>query len=162
VQDLVVWMQGSSLAEFVRNSRFAWAWLEVSHFIGMSMLFGSILVMDMRLMGFFRDVISIRAVRALAPWAALGFAINLASGIVFLVKDAERLLPNPSFQFKMVCILAAGINLLFFAVKFGKSSIAWRDDVDPPIPAKLVGAVSLVAWILVIWGGRMIPVYGEG
>lgn len=162
MQDLIVWMQGTWLAQFMTDSQFAWAWTEVLHFIGMSMLFGSILVMDLRLMGFFRDVISFRAVRALAPWAALGFAINLSSGIVFLVKDADRLLPNPSFQFKMVCILIAGINLLFFMVKFGKQSVTWRDNVNPPMPAKLAGAISLVAWILVIWGGRMIPVYGDG
>ena len=162
MQDFILWMQGTWLAQFMTDWQWAWAWTEVLHFVGMSMLFGSVLVMDLRLLGFFRDCISIRAVHALAPWAAAGFILNVLTGIAFLVKDANRLLPNPSFIFKMVCVLVAGLNFLLFMVKFGKQATTWREDENPPASAKLIGVVSLVAWTLVIWGGRLIPVYGAG
>jgi hypothetical protein len=162
MQDFIVWMQGTWLAQFMAESEYAWGWTEVLHFIGMSMLFGSVLIMDARLMGFFRTTISIRAVQALARLAAAGFAINLLTGIVFLVKDAHRLLPNPAFQLKMVFVLVAGLNFILFMVLFGKKSVSWRDDENPPVLAKLIAVVSVTAWVLVIWSGRMIPVYGEG
>lgn len=162
MQDFVQWIQSTWLAHFMADWQWAWACAEILHFIGMSILFGSVLVMDLRLMGFFRNDISIRAVHALAPWAAAGFLINLLTGIAFVSKDADRLLPNYSFIFKMVCVLVAGLNFLLFVVKFGKQATTWRDDENPPVSAKLVGMVSLVAWTLVIWGGRLIPVYGRG
>ena len=162
MRDFIEWTQGTWLAQFMTESQWAWAWCEVGHFIGMSMLFGSVLVMDLRLMGFFRNSIAIRAIRSLAPWAATGFTLNLLTGIAFLAKDADRLLPNPSFLFKMACVMLAGLNFLLFMAAFGKQSTAWRNDENPPLGAKLMGFVSLAAWILVIWGGRMIPVYGEG
>lgn len=142
--------------------QWAWPWAEALHFIGMSMLFGSILVMDVRLMGFFRRYISIHAVHSLAPWAGAGFVINLVTGIAFIAKDGDRLLPNPSFIFKMVCVLIAGLNFLLFMVKINKTTTTWRDDENPPMLAKFVGFTSLLAWTLVIWGGRMIPVFGVG
>ena len=162
MQDFILWMQGTWLAQFMTDWQWAWAWTEALHFIGMSMLFGSVLVMDLRLMGFFRTCISIRSVHALAPWAAAGFIINVLTGVAFLAKDANRLLPNPSFLFKMACVLVAGLNFLLFVVKFGKQATTWREDENPPVSAKLISMVSLVAWTLVIWGGRLIPVYGAG
>lgn len=162
MQDLIQWMQGTWLAKFMAESEYAWGWTEVLHFIGMSMLFGSVLIMDARLMGFFRTTVSIRAVQGLARLAAAGFAINLLTGIVFLVKDAHRLLPNPAFQLKMVFVIVAGLNFMLFMALFGKKSMTWRDDENPPALAKMVAVVSIAAWVLVIWAGRMIPVYGEG
>lgn len=162
MSDFILWMQSTWLAHFMADWQWAWPWAEVLHFIGMSMLFGSVLVMDLRLMGFFRNYISIRAVHALAPWAGAGFIINLLTGIAFIAKDGDRLLPNVSFIFKMSCVLLAGLNFLVFVVKFGKQATTWRDDENPPLAAKMIGMVSLLTWTLVIWGGRLIPVYGVG
>ena len=162
MQDVIVWMQGTALAHFMGDSKWAWPWAEVFHFVGMSLLFGSVLIMDLRLLGFLREHISIRAVHALAPWGALGFFINLVTGIAFLAKDADRLVPNPSFVIKMIAILIAGVNLVAFALAVRKPSMTWSDDVDPPITAKMIGGVSLTAWLVVIWAGRMIPAYGVG
>jgi len=162
VQDFILWMHNTWLGQFMANWQWAWAWAEVTHFIGMSMLFGAVLVMDLRLLGFFRNSISIRAVRQLAPWAAAGFSLNLLSGIAFVAKDADRIFPNHAFDFKMICVLVALLNVLLYEVKFGKQVATWRDDVNPPVSAKLMGLVSLVAWTLVIWGGRLMPVFGAG
>ena len=162
MQNLILWMQSTWLAHFMGDWQWAWPWAEVLHFIGMSMLFGSVLVMDLRLMGFFRNDISIRAVRELVPWAAAGVILNVLSGIAFVVKDADRILPNPALQFKMICVLLALLNILLYEVKFRKQVATWRDDENPPVSVKLVGMGSLVAWTLVIWGGRMMPVFGVG
>jgi hypothetical protein len=162
MESMITWMASTRLAHFMGDWQWAWPWAEAFHFIGMSLLFGSLLIMDLRLMGFFRKYLSIHAVHALTPWALGGFAINLLTGISFFVKDADRYVTNQSFQFKMVVILLAGINFLVFWFKIRTDARTWTDDQNPTMSAKLVGATSLLAWTLVIWGGRMIPVYGPG
>lgn len=158
----VNWMASTALAQYMGNEQWAWPWAESLHFFGMALLFGSLLVMDLRLMGFLRKYVSINAVHALTPYAVVGFLINLATGIAFFLKDAARYLPNQSFVFKMIMILLAGINFLIFWFVIRKASHHWGDDADPPVSAKLVGATSLICWTLVLWGGRLIPVYGPG
>lgn len=160
--EFIVWMQSTWVAHFMANWQWAWPWAEVLHFIGMSILFGAIIVMDTRLMGFFRQHIPLHAVHALTPWAIVGFLINLLTGMAFIFKDGDRLLPNPSLLFKMLCVLLAGVNFLVFWFKIRKDSHGWQEDGDPPLSAKLVGATSILLWTLVIWAGRMIPVYGVG
>lgn len=162
MNDLIVWMASTRLAHFMGDWQWAWPWAEALHFIGMSLLFGSLVIMDLRLMGFMRKYVSLQAVHSLTPWAITGFLINLTTGIAFFVKDAERYVPNQSFVFKMIMIVIASINVLILWFKIEKYLESAPADADPPISAKLVGATSLIAWTLVIWGGRMIPVYGPG
>ncbi len=161
-EQLIAWMASTSVAHFMGDWQWAWPWAEAIHFIGMSLLFGSIMIMDIRLIGFFRKEVSLHAVHALTLWGLIGFLLNLTTGTAFFLRDAERYWPNPDFWFKMVCILLAGINFLVFWFVIRKQLEKLADDADVSISAKTVGLSSLVLWTLVIWGGRMIPVYGVG
>jgi hypothetical protein len=161
-EQLSVWMANTSLAHFMADWKWAWAWAETIHFIGMSLLFGTIMVMDLRLIGFFRKEISLHAVHSLTPWALLGFLLNLVTGAAFVARDSRRYFPNPDFRFKMYCILLAGINFLVFWFVIRKQMNRLADDADVSRAAKAIGLSSLALWVLVIWGGRLIPVYGEG
>ena len=162
MQDFIAWLASSGFADFMRTWRWAWPLSEIFHFVGMSVLFGSVLVMDMRLLGFFRRQISLQAVHSLTPWAILGFTLNLLSGCAFLIRDAANYVDNAAFQFKMACVLLAGINLLIFWVFIRKPIERMPADADVGAGTKLVGIVSLCAWIGVIWGGRLISVFGNG
>lgn len=162
VDALIPWLSDTGLAHFMLDDPWAWPWAEALHFIGMAMLFGSVMLMDLRLLGVLRAHISIRAVHALTPWALAGFALNLLTGIAFFVTDPARYLANVSYRFKMIMIFLAGLNFLVFWFKIRKDSLGWRVDESASLSAKLVAATSLLSWTLVIWGGRMIPVYGVG
>ena len=160
-EQLIAWMASSSVAQFM-SLPWIWPWAEAIHFIGMSLLFGSIMIMDIRLIGFFRKEISLHAVHALTPWALIGFLLNLATGVGFVMRDMERYWPNPDFWFKMICILLAGVNFLVFWFVIRKQLEKVSDDGDVSVSARAVGLSSIVLWTLVIWGGRMMPVYGVG
>lgn len=160
-QEIISWMAHSKVAEFMAL-QWSWPWFETFHFIGMSLLFGSIMIMDIRLMGFFRKEVSLHAVHALTPWALVGFLINLITGLGFFIKDAERYMPNVDFWFKMICVLLAGVNFLVFWFVIRQQLDKLPDDGNPSISAKAVGFSSIMLWTLVIWGGRLIPVYGIG
>jgi hypothetical protein len=162
MQTLFAWMSNTWLSQFMTGWQWAWPIAECLHFIGMALLFGSILVMDVRLIGFFRRDISLHAVHALTPWGLAGFLINLLTGIAFYVTRPASYQNNGAFQFKEVCILLAGVNFLvfWFVIRGQLQKVA--DDGDANMGAKLVGVSSIVLWTAVIWGGRLIPVYGVG
>lgn len=160
-EQLIAWMAGTKIAAFMALP-WTWPWFETFHFIGMSLLFGSLLVMDLRVMGFLRRHVSLHGVHSLTPWGLTGFLINLITGLGFVFKDANRYFENPDFLFKMVCILLAGINFLVFWFFIRQQLDKLPDDGETSLPAKAVGATSIILWTLVIWGGRLIPVYGVG
>ncbi|MGC3982609.1 MAG: hypothetical protein QM808_15275 [Steroidobacteraceae bacterium] len=155
-------MADTRIAHFMGDWQWAWPWAEAIHFIGMSLLFGTIMIMEARLLGFFRKEVSLHAVHALTPWGILGFLLNLITGAAFVLKDAYRFVDNPAFWFKMTCIILAGINFLVFWFVIRKQIDKLPNDADVELPAKTVGLISITLWFLVIWGGRLIPVYGVG
>jgi hypothetical protein len=162
MENFYAWLTATSVSQFMTGWEWAWPWAEVFHFIGMSFLFGSLLVMDMRLMGFFRKSISLHLVHSLTPWALGAFLINLITGIAFITTRPRSYIDNPSFDFKIICMFLAGINFLAFWFVVRRQIHDIADDGDTNVMAKTVGFTSLLLWTLVIWGGRMIPVYGAG
>ena len=155
------WMQTTWLNAFALNYAWTWPIMETLHFIGMSLLIGSILVMDLRLLGVQRVIPSL-TVHSLLPMAFIGFGINLLTGIVFLFGDPYRYAINISFQIKMVLVLLAGLNALLYAFKVAPAVAAAPPHAQTPPLAKAVGGVSLALWISVICFGRLIPYLGTG
>jgi hypothetical protein len=162
MQSFYAWMEHTWLSGFMYATPWTWPWAEALHFIGMALLFGSIFVMDVRLLGFFKDRISLHAVHDLTPWGLIGFSINLITGIGFFVTRPGSYMSNIAFQLKLVCLLLAGLNFLVFWFVIRKQLETVPDYGDAPVSGKLVGLASLLLWTGVIWGGRMIPVYGLG
>ena len=138
----------------------AWGWpaIESVHFIGLTLLFGSIATWDLRLLGMAKRV-PIAAFHRLVPFAVLGFAINIASGSLFLMTEPDQYLYNPAFHFKMMFIALAGLNVLVFYVTMFRRVSALGAGAAAPHVAKVSGAVSLIFWLAVIICGRMITFY---
>lgn len=155
------WMQDTWLSSFVVGYSWVWPTLEILHFSGMCLLFGAILIMDLRLLGF-QKLVTADAVHQLVPFAILGFVINLTTGIMFLFGDPFRYAVNISFQIKMVLVLLAGLNALLYSVKVEPMMRASGPDGEYPYLAKTVGLGSIVLWTGVISFGRLIPYLGTG
>jgi hypothetical protein len=132
---------------------------ETLHFLGLIVLFGALTVIDFRVMGLAR-FINMKAAMAFIPVAIIGFSVNLITGICFLAADAPTYLPNFAFQWKMALIVMAGLNALWFWFGEHKELVQLADGEDAPFRAKLIAAVSIALWVLVIIAGRMIP-YAE-
>jgi hypothetical protein len=155
------WMETTWINALALNYAWTWPILETLHFIGMSLLIGAILVMDLRLIGVQRVIPSL-TVHQLLPMAFIGFGLNLLTGIVFLFGDPHRYAINPAFQIKAVLIVLAGLNALLYAVKVAPAMSNAPPHGDTPALAKAVGATSLALWIGVICFGRLIPYLGLG
>ena len=155
------WMETTPINEFVMYLPWTWPTLETFHFLGLCLLIGAVLIMDLRLIGFQR-MIPLAAVHALMPVAIAGFAINLITGLGFLFGDPYLYVINYAFWVKMVLVLLAGLNFLLFLFKIEPSLATLGPHDATPVSAKAVGAASLVFWFGVLAYGRLLPYLGTG
>jgi len=152
-----------ALASFTHVAAFmqrSWAWpaVESIHFIGLTMLLGSIAAWDLRLLGVAKQV-PIAAFHRLIPFAVLGFGINAISGSLFLMTFPDQYVYNPAFHLKMLCVILAGANVVVFYLTVFRRASSFGPAAPGPMLARLNGAVSLALWIVVIICGRMITFY---
>ena len=146
------------MGEFMRTSTWAWPTFESLHFMGMSVLAGTIVMFDLRLLGFARAV-PVRAMHRLIPFGIGGFLLNMTTGICFICATPDQYLFNAAFRWKVVFITIAGLNVLFFYTRVFRRLEAFSENVPPPLAARLVGGVSLAAWIGVMSAGRLLTFY---
>ncbi len=155
------WMEGTWINALVLNYAWTWPTLESLHFLGLCLLIGAVLIMDLRLIGFQR-VIPLDAVHGLMPVAIIGFVINLITGIAFLFGNPYMYAGNYAFWIKMGLVLLAGLNFLLFVFKVEPSLARLAPNDATPLSAKAVGAASLVFWFGVLTYGRLLPYLGIG
>jgi uncharacterized membrane protein len=143
--------------------RTEWGWpaVESVHFIGLTLLFGAIAAWDLRLLGMAKRV-PIVAFHRLVPFAVLGFAINATSGLMFLVTEPDQYLYNPAFQFKLLFMALAGLNVAVFYLAVYRRVSGLAPGVDTPRAVKVFGATSLICWMAIIVCGRLITWYRPG
>ena len=149
-----------SFTQVAALMRTSWGWpiVESIHFVGLTLLFGSIAAWDLRLVGVAKHV-PIAAFHRLIPFAILGFMINAGSGSFFLMTEPDQYVYNPAFQLKMLCVVLAGINVGLFYLTMFRRVNRLGPGVQGPVLARLNGLVSLALWITVIICGRMITFY---
>jgi hypothetical protein len=157
---VVEWVKASSASNWINASTWIWPLCEILHFIGLSLLVGVTGFFDLRLMGFFRRV-PVAAARDLMPLALAGFALNLITGMVFLVGLPGQYAHNRIWWFKVGFILLAGANALLYETKLSGKVLALDPGADTPGSVKLIGFVSLASWLAVLYCGRMLPFLGD-
>ena len=155
------WMQSTPINAFILD--FAWSWptLESLHFLALCTLMGSLLVMDLRLIGLYK-LIPLKAVHSLMPVALVSFAINLITGLGFLFGEPYLYFPNWAFWAKMILILLAGLNFLFYYTKVEPMLVKLGPNDPAPFAAVFVGMLSLTFWFGVLAFGRLLPYLGTG
>jgi hypothetical protein len=144
------WLVNSPWSRVINNYEWIFPAVQSLHFIGFALSIGTIAIVDLRLLGLgMRRQAAAELAADLAPWTLVGIAIMLTTGPLMFSTDAVAYHFNPSFQFKMTCLMLA---LLFH---FTLHRRAVRPDVSP-IAAKLAAVTSLLLWTAVVAGGRMI------
>jgi uncharacterized protein DUF6644 len=139
------------------QTKWGWPAAESVHFIGLSLLVGTIFLFDLRLLGVGRGI-PVRALHRMVPWGLLGYAATAASGMLFLMAEPDQYVYNPAFQWKGLFMMAAGLNAsAFYLVPYPRVT----EDAAAVIPrsAKIIAATSLCLWISVIIAGRLLTFY---
>lgn len=140
------------------NSKWGWPTCETIHFLGLSMLVGTIGTFDLRLLGIARRI-PISALHRLVPWGVLGYIINICTGFLFLTIAPDQYIYNPSFHFKVLFMMLAGVNILVFYSSVFRKVKVLGPDADAPLAAKIVASASLFLWVSVIVCGRLLTFY---
>jgi hypothetical protein len=145
------------LSQYVASSSWAFPTIESIHVIAIAIVFGTIVIMDLRLLGLASKgsrVTEIEHDTLRWTWAAFGVAV--VTGLLLFISKATNYTVNPYFLWKMVLIAAAGTNMLVFHLITWKSIGSWDSSPALPTGAKLAGGVSLGLWIVVVFLARAI------
>jgi uncharacterized membrane protein len=141
------------------NLKWGWPASETVHFIGLSLLFGVVLLVDLRMLGFLKGI-PYSTLHRLLPWGVLGFGVNVVTGILFFIgAPPDFYVNNPVFIWKLALILVAGANTLYFTV-FEQAWTLGAGDT-PPVAAKIAAASGILLWTGVIFCGQMLPFFGH-
>ena len=141
------------------NYTWTWAASETVHFIGLSLLFGVVLLVDLRMLGLLK-AIPFPVLHRLLPWGVLGFGVNVVTGILFFIGAPPGFyVTNAVFFWKLGLILVAGANALYFTV-FDQPWTLGANDT-PPLAAKVAAASGILLWTGVIFCGQMLPFIGH-
>lgn len=152
------WFTAESVRVFVTAVPWVWPAGETLHFIGLSLLFGVLFVVNLRLLGALRAV-SFASLHRLLPWGMLGLGLNLVTGMMFFTAAPEQYITNDPFYWKMAFLMVAGIDLLYLTV-FDKLWALESGD-DAALLDKVIAASAIGAWAGVIYFGRMLPFMGN-
>ena len=145
------------ISDYLVNSPWAWPAAETIHFLGMSLSLGVLLAVNLRILGVMPRV-AFADVHRLLPWALLGFGANLITGMLFFVALPAQYIQNVPFYWKVVLLLIAGANFLYLTV-FTK---AWSaTGLRANLADKAMAVGSIVAWLGVLYAGRMLPYLGN-
>jgi hypothetical protein len=137
-------------------SMWAWPAAETVHFLGLSLSFGVLIAVNLRILGVIKHI-PFADVHRLLPWGMLGFGANLVTGMFFFVGQSAQYTSSALFYWKIVFLMIAGANFLYLTV-FGK---AWNAEFDSNLADKAMAVVSLLAWLAVLYAGRMLPFLGK-
>jgi len=151
VLPLFHWCDGSWLSLEIRGSRWQFAIIEMIHLLGLTLLLGSMVVLDLRLLGYgLRRQSPSQLARELSVWVWRGFWVILISGILLFFGEPMKLYGSPSFFVKMVLFVIAVAVQLIVMYRVRKTP-----DISPGL-GRVAGVLSLVTWFGVGLAGRAI------
>ena len=145
-------------AALVLDHPWVWPICEVFHFVGLCLLFGVTLLVNLRLVGFI-DGFAPGDLNRLLPWAVTGLGINVVTGMLFFLAAPDQYTQNSAFMWKMGLMLLGGLGLLY-PMMFDDETDSTVDILHAPATRTLIAACSVVIWIGVIFFGRYLPYLG--
>ena len=158
MHEFMAWLEGSALGHAMRESG-VWTYgiVNLVHILGVSSLFGSVLVLDLRLLGFRRNVSLPAVTQTTVPIASAGFAVAAASGICLLATKGTEYVGNPFLYIKFPAILLGILNVGVLNFLSGWKMRKTRElSSQEQRHLAIAGGVSLVCWLTAITAGRMI------
>ena len=150
-------LEASGLATKIRDSVFLFPMIESTHVIGLALVFGTIAIIDLRLLGIASTHRSFQRMASdILKWTWGAFALTALTGSLMFITNASVYYHNFYFRTKMLLLALTGINMLFFELTAGRTIHKWDTAPSAPRAGKAVAAMSLAMWIGIICVGRLI------
>jgi len=152
--DFLTWLGETPLSLSIAESTWLFPTLEVIHVFAISMVFGTIAIIDLRLLG----LASINRrytemARELLPWTWGAWGVAAMFGTLLIASRPVAYFDNNDFRLKFLCMGLAGINMLVFQFVTSRDVAQW-DKGGAPVAGRVAGGLSLVLWIGVVYFAR--------
>src|SRR5213594_2622184 len=150
-------LESSKLATGIRDSLYLFPLIESLHVLGLTLVFGTIVIVDLRLLG----IASIhrpftRIASDIMKWTWAAFVWTATTGFLMFMTNANVYYHNFFFRTKIALLALAGMNMLIFEFTTGRTVHRWDKDAAAPLAGKTAAALSLLLWISIIFMGRWI------
>jgi uncharacterized protein DUF6644 len=158
--DIPAWLKSleqTGLASGIRDSLYLFPILESVHVMALSVVFGTIIIVDLRLLGFASTGRPFRRMSSellRITWGA--FAVAALTGTLMFMTNARVYAYNTPFRVKMVLLALAGLNMALFHLTAGRSVAHWEKAPAAPAIGRLTASLSLTLWIAIVFAGRII------
>lgn len=160
IDDILVWFEDWQLGQAINQSEFWFPFTETVHVVLFAFMVGSIFFVDLRLLGFLGRGNPVRQASRILPFTWFTFVVAAISGTLMFAPKASIYFSNPAFQWKLVLMIVAGLNMFVFHFGVWRTVSAWNDGSGTPAAAKLAGIISMASWIGVVIVGRTVPFLG--
>ena len=155
--DFLQSLNDSAVGTAIREGETLFPWLEVAHVVAVTTVFGSILVVDLRLLGIASTTYPIsRLTKSMLPLTWVAFIGALVTGSLMFCSQPINYFDNFAFRAKMLLLVAAGLNMIVFHLLTMRGIALWDRDAPTPLSARLAGVSSILIWVLVVAFGRWI------
>ena len=149
-------LEASALGTAVRQSLWLFPVIECIHLLALSLLFGTVLAVDLRMLGFgLRSQPSSELARKLQPWMVGALSASIATGIPMLLSEAVKCYYSPPFWYKMTLLALA----IIFSFTVRRNVALAEPGRIAPARVRLTARVSLALWFGVGFSGRWIAFY---
>jgi hypothetical protein len=157
--EFLMWLEGLSFSRWIASSTSIWAYPSVLtlHTIGMGLLVGTIVVVDLRILGI-APVIPLAPMESCLPVVWVGFWLNALSGTTLFIAGATRHAVNPFFYIKMTCIALGVVNIQLLRRRVFRNSTSMETE-PVPMKDKILAGMSLALWAGAITAGRLMAYY---
>jgi hypothetical protein len=152
------WLQNTRWALSITGSDWAYPFVQLIHFSGLSLWVGTILTVDFRLLGIGRNRQTPSELSdSVFAWGWTGFGIAFVGGFMLFACSAETYLRNPAFLVKLGILVPIG---LIWHIVVQRKAGQWNTSLDLPKAARMAGLVELLLWISVAAAAVLIPTVG--
>jgi Family of unknown function (DUF6644) len=150
------WPVSAALRGEMPGTEWLFPIVETLHVMALTLVFGSIAMLDLRLLGIASRSSSVsRLSSEVLPWTWAAWCTAALFGTLMFMAKAGTYAGNLQFRLKFVCMGLAAVNMLIFHFGAFRQVARWDSD-EPPVSAKVAGAMSLSLWICVVFFGRWV------
>jgi hypothetical protein len=154
------WLYASSIGTAIRESVYLFPIIETVHVLGITLLVGTVAILDLRLLGLtLRSEPVTQVAGQILPLTWCGFAVMFVSGFLLFWAEAAKSYGNPAFRLKLLLLLLVGLNPLIFHFTIYRRVGTWDRSPVTPLRARAAAVISMALWAGIIIAGRAIAYF---
>lgn len=151
------WLEATPFAVSISESEWIFPTIETIHVLALTLVVGSIAMLDLRLLGVStRNIGVMKLSEEVLPWTWSAFLVAAITGTLMFVSAATRYYENTSFRIKFLLLALAGINMAVFHFTAYRVAHTWNFTFPTPIAARIAAGLSLLFWVGVVVFGRWV------